>query len=296
MISPPTALHLIKELKPGTIPFDIFDRKGVLMFSKGMLIEEDKVTKLMDIGVFRASVAQHDHIRLPLGEDEGAKDAGSGVTRPKGELITEFPDTCVNTGEFLILSSSTAIGGRVKIYGKVGKDALLVAIPVSEGKYVAVKETTVFEAKYFNGEDIYNFNAEIIDVVWSPIALMVIKYPKHITKLKVRGSKRADVSIIGTIKLKSNTTSKACRIVNLSEGGAQIESKAFTCEPSAMTELSFSMEFDGEKQVVSLTAECMRCDESGTEGIKSIGLKFKDNTLVDRLFLASYMSSMAYPK
>lgn len=278
-------LVLVKDLPSGVLPFDVFDRKGSLMFSKGSEIEPGKVEKLLEIGTFR-KIAD---IKLPFDSSSENDPKKSDIPKPKGELIHQFPEGCINISDTINLEASDGAKYSVKVLGRYLKEGILTSIPKIDDKFVAVRESNVYQAKYFNGEDIYNFNVEVIDIIWSPIPILVLKYPKQISRIKVRGSKRIDVAIIGTIS--DYSESRSCKIVNLSEGGALIESRAFSCELGDQLELSFPIELEGEKQLVTFKAECTRSEKT-PEGVNSIGMRFENNQLITKVFLKLYLKTI----
>lgn len=185
----------------------------------------------------------------------------------------------------IVLEDSSHTKYAVKVIGALDKEAIIVEFPKVSEKLAFIKENITMSCKLFNGETYLLFNALVLDTIYNPVPLLVLSYPRSATEIKIRKSKRKELSIIGAVTSKESHAIP-CKIVDLSEGGCLFHSKFTDLEVGSDISISFSAKIKGDSAIISLTAKCLRVDLN----TNMVGAKFERLSMETKALLSYFIA------
>lgn len=275
----------------------VFDANGVLLLRAGMVIESrGQLEKLFSQGLFLDSLAFHD---LQSNSDKRSKKNSEEKNREAGpqtiDALAQQITVNLQIGDAIQLkplSENSSDAYFVKYLGGMDKRSIICTLPIVDDKVVFIKESAGFSVNLFSGRNVYTFTSVAEAVFSRPYPHMHLKYPRQVTMTQVRRSPRVKASIITSIANLSAEAKASGRIVDMSMGGALLESPASIAEIGDTVECTFKVGIGGSeayfviKGIIRSRRETM--GKSG-EAAFQFGIEFGEIAFQEKILLQNYI-------
>lgn len=265
------------------LPWAIYDENGMLLLNQGMApASQAQIDAMLERGLYRrAGAGSHPKPARPSIPPMGLGPREGETIKPAGDPIP-FDELAMQPGDMLQLHSALEVVSDDMLAGLIGylKDrAIVISTPVVSGKYVLVKEGTIFNIKTFTGTSLYTFRTRVLASYIQPMPHLHLEYPKLVYETKVRKALRAIVNVPGTLHDPLSDKNIDVQVKDLSVGGAKVVlPERIACETNSRFVLSFKVKIGEDVEESVVADSTMRCLESRLEKdtqVHTMGLQFK---------------------
>jgi c-di-GMP-binding flagellar brake protein YcgR len=217
------------------LPFPVYDFLGQLLMNEGTVVStEQQLEKLFERGLYLNKTYYKKlkaEQRKAGNPDDTTDKEKEPETEPEQKLV-DLPLKTIKLGESIQISpladNSNSIKYIVKFLGGLEKNSIICSAPIVDDKLVFIKEHTGFLVRLFSGKDVYNFTSIVSAVFNKPFPHIHLKFPSGVYSKVLRKNQRVQTSIICSLTNNSagkyKDTKSAGRIIDISLGGAMIES------------------------------------------------------------------------
>jgi c-di-GMP-binding flagellar brake protein YcgR len=309
MSNPPNKKDAVQPLPKGLvrvgepIKHPIYDQHGKLLLQVGTIVSsESQLEKLYERGLY-LNIPQEEHVSEP--ESAPSNSAHENTERkttekPETGKLTDLSLNGINIGESLqitpLADESANTRYLIKYLGGLDKKSLICTLPEVNERIVYVKEHSGFKVQLFSGKDVYSFTTIVEAVYNRPYPHMHLKFPRDVYSKNLRKNQRIQANIITSLLNKNpgaeENKKTAGRIVDLSLGGAMVESIKTAGQVNDELECSFKIAIDGDEAflvVPSVIRNIMEASDAKNQPIFKHGLQFKDMSFQDRIILQSFI-------
>jgi hypothetical protein len=276
------------------LPFPVYDRDGHLLLRSGFVIETEKQFELLsENGLFK-----DEKRRIPLVAVKPFRDYATPEPTPTEPARG-------NRHDLTFESLDVAIGARLQVervgderrytsalIGYIPKVSVIIRTPSSDGGIVLFREGESVIVRAFSGTSAFAFTAIIIGVRYTPETYLHLKYPKHVEGAAVRQQKRVEVGLIATATRRTEGVvheGVASRVLDLSVGGAQLQTKVTLGSPGDRLEVGFRLPTPEGDATLALEAE-IRSSSLDAEGRYCHGVRFLVLEPMQSLALRGYVA------
>lgn len=155
---------------------------------------------------------------------------------------------------------------NVRIIGLLRGKSILVTTPVMDGKVLFVRDGQTFLVRAFSGVNACGFRTQVLKSAMTPYPYLHLNYPQSVRAMRIRKAMRATVDIIVAIYDREGGSLIASgRMVDLSIGGARVQSNKTPGAIGQTLYLSFKVELDGIEELVSIPATIRSASEEMDE-------------------------------
>jgi len=198
------------------LPWQIFDRYGYTVFSRGEVVAERKLLEnLIADGLLR------DMDMLPQADDapdwlEIENLAPSEMFPPQG-----IKPQIWERVQLRLLGRDAQAYYTARLIGYIKDKSILVATPEHAGQRIDLAEGEMVEVRMLTGGNIYVFQSAIQRLCISPVHYLHLEYPARVRMQKLRRSPWARVDLAALITA-AQGREEFGHILNLSPDGAQL--------------------------------------------------------------------------
>lgn len=282
------------------LPFPVYDREGQLLLREGYVIESMRQFEaLSESGVFRRNGSGDAMIPLVgvrRAERHGPSTSGAEPPPAPDAHDLSFESLALPVGSKLQLERIGHDERRytTRLIGYVHGVSVLVETPLADGGIVMFREGESCIARAFSGTEAFAFTTIVVSVRYAPDAYLHLSYPKRVAGTSVRKQRRVDVRLIATVTHASATGSVTTpsRVVDLSAGGAQIESRIALGKTGDVIEIAFRLPAPSGEATFSLDAE-IRSIHPADDAHMLHGIHFLDVQPLEALALVGYVARPA---
>ncbi|MFM9835225.1 MAG: flagellar brake protein [Methylophilaceae bacterium] len=283
------------------IEYPVYDSHGQLLMQVGTVVTtESQLEKLYARGLYlnlkTIEFIKTSHSKNTISADAVKKDD----SQTEGEMLVELNLKTINIGESMQVSpltdDSNSIKYFIKYLGGLDKNSIICSLPQIDEKTVYIKEHSGFAVRLFSGKIVYRFTTIASAVFNKPYPHMHLKFPREVYANKLRKNQRISTSIITSLINKNpgdyENIKSAGRIVDLSLGGAMIESVKMAGNVNDEIECTFKITIDGNEMVYAIPSVVRNILETtGAEDKKMFkhGIQFKEIEFRDKVMLQSYI-------
>lgn len=166
----------------------------------------------------------------------------------------------------------------VRIIGVMKPKSLLVTAPMLDGKLVFVREGQPYLVRAFSGLNVCAFKTRVLKSQYMPFAYLHLFYPESVQLMRIRKAIRARVNLISAIyDRKGGNQVGAGLIVDLSVGGAKIQSHTIDAYKGQSIFMAFKVKLDDLEEIIETRAIIRSIGEEEDEtGCKAdvLGVQF----------------------
>jgi c-di-GMP-binding flagellar brake protein YcgR len=283
------------------IAYPVYDSQGQLLMQVGTIVTtESQLEKLYARGLFldlkTIEIIKTSKTKNSDMSSEAKKDDGV----PEGEMLVELSLKTINIGESVQISpltdESNSIKYLVKYLGGLDKNSIICTLPIVDDKTYYIKEHSGFAVRLFSGKIMYRFTTIVSAVLNRPYPHMHLKFPREVFANKLRKNQRINTNIITSLLNKNpgefENVKSAGRIVDMSLGGAMVESLRIAGSINDEIECTFKITIDGNEVVFAIHSILRNIIEvTGSEGKKTYkhGLQFLEIEFRDKIMLQSFI-------
>lgn len=177
----------------------------------------------------------------------------------------------------------------VHIIGVMKPKSVLVTAPMIDGKLIFVREAQPFLVRAFSGLNVCAFKSRVLKAQHTPFPYLHLSYPDVVQIMRIRKAVRARVQVITAIyDREGGRQIGAGRIVDLSVGGAKIQSPSAIGAKDQEVFLAFKVKLDDMEEIIE-TAAVVRAitqedDEDGCK-VTALGVQFGELQPQQRLLI-----------
>jgi c-di-GMP-binding flagellar brake protein YcgR len=286
------------------IAYPVYDVHGRLLLQAGMVVEtEAQLEKLyangmyLDTGMVERRRAPRKSPTVKSFESDSIKvDAPDSAA----EVLLELPFKSLKLGETLQISPLNDDAGGLRYFtkymGGLDKKSLMCTLPEAEGKVLYVKENSGFVVRLFSGKYVYRFNTMVESVSSRPYPHMHLKFPREVYSKQLRKNQRVTVSISASVLHKGTHEAEnfkiAGSIIDLSLGGALIETNKLAGEIGDVLECDFKVNWDSGEALFSIPGVLRNISDnakSDSRNLYRIGIQFGEIEFQQKLMLQNYI-------
>lgn len=206
------------------LPWAVYDADKNLLLRPGDVIRtRPQFESLFKKGLYR----------LPKSASATANE--SGLAMPMLNKVEDastintfdFDEANLPVGSRLQLQSNTEQNPErhtAKYLGHLKGLSLMVSTPVVDGKVLLMREGQSFIVRAFTGKTAFGFTASVLRVCSTPTPYLHLSYPKQLSGVEIRSTKRLEVNIIANVQAYEPESAESCPclIVNVSPSGALV--------------------------------------------------------------------------
>ena len=283
------------------LPFPVYDFLGQLLMNEGTVVStEQQLEKLFERGLY-LNKTYYKKLRSEQrqADDSENKKDKEKESEPEQKLI-DLPLKTINLGESMQISplsdSSNSIKYIVKFLGGLEKNSIICSAPIVDEKLVFIKEHTGFLVRLFSGKDVYNFTTIVSAVFNKPYPHIHLKFPSGVYSKVLRKNQRVQTSVI--CSLTNNSTGKfkgiksAGRIIDISLGGAMIESNSVSGDVEDELECTFKLKLEDTEiffSIPSVLRNIVEPSKSDDSQKYKQGIQFKAIPFQEKSMLQNYI-------
>lgn len=265
------------------LPWAVYDANHVLLLNKGVVVSSEfQLQTLIEKGLYREgrprSVIPS---RASSGETSEQAEQDEGIDLP-------FERVRLSPGDVIQLQAEgMAEHSNVRVIGMLRGKSLLVTHPVIDDKLIYVREGQGFLVRAFSGVYVCAFHTHVLKAPLTPYPYLHLSYPTSVHAVRLRKSMRAPVDIIVAIYAQEGGELIASgRIIDLSVGGAKLQSPVHFGDKGSRVFLSFKVKLDEIEEIITAPAYIRslneEIDDKGKR-VKVAGLQFGELTPPQRL-------------
>ena len=143
----------------------------------------------------------------------------------------------------------------VRVIGVMKPLSVLVTAPVIDGKLIFVREAQPFLVRAFSGLNVCAFKSKVLKAHHTPFPYLHLAYPESVQIMRIRKAVRAQVQLIVAVNdPASDRQIAAGRIVDLSVGGARVQTPAAFGDKDEPVSLSFKVKLDDIEEYIQTLA------------------------------------------
>jgi c-di-GMP-binding flagellar brake protein YcgR len=177
----------------------------------------------------------------------------------------------------------------VRIIGVMKPKSVLVTAPVIDGRLIFVRDAQPFLVRAFSGLNVCAFKSRVLKAQHVPFPYLHLAYPDSVQIMRIRKAVRARVQVITAIyDQPGGKQIGAGRIVDLSVGGARIQSPNVTVAKDQTIFLAFKIKLDDIEEIVE-TAAAVRAvtreDDDDGRKVTALGIQFEELQPQHRLII-----------
>lgn len=177
----------------------------------------------------------------------------------------------------------------VRIIGVMKPKSVLATAPMIDGKLIFVRDGQPFLVRAFSGLNVCAFKSKVLKGQHTPFPYLHLAYPDSVQIMRIRKAVRARVQIIAAIyDREGGKQIGAGRIVDLSVGGAKIQSPGVVGVKDQEIFLAFKIKLDDIEEIVE-TAGTIRSigqeDDDDGRKVAVLGIQFEDLQAQQRLLI-----------
>lgn len=285
------------------IEYPIYDEHGKLLMQIGTIVATEKQLESLYLRGLYMDIKSTDILYENMREGKTSKEPASpqkSQQAPEAETLVNFSLNTIKFGESIHISPLSDESGQskftVRYLGGLDKKSIICTLPVLDEKMVYIKENSGFSAVVFSGKNIYKFST-LVEVTYSrPYPHMHLKFPLNVYGNQIRKNQRVSTSIIVSMLNKSagdnHNVKTAGRIVDLSLGGAMIESSKPAGTVGDPLECAFKISMDGDEAVFTINSTLRNIIDTIGENAKPMfkhGVSFEQISFQDKAVLQSYI-------
>jgi c-di-GMP-binding flagellar brake protein YcgR len=177
----------------------------------------------------------------------------------------------------------------VRIIGVMKPKSVLVTAPMIDGKLIFVRDGQPFLVRAFSGLNVCAFKSKVLKAHHTPFPYLHLSYPETVQLMRIRKAVRARVQIITAIyDQEGGKQIGAGRIVDLSVGGAKIQSPTAVDIKSQQAFLAFKIKLDDIEEIIHTQALVRSVSEEEDEDgrkITALGVQFESLEQQQRLLI-----------
>ncbi len=285
------------------IEYPIYDASGQLLMQVGTIVStESQLEKLYARGLY-LNLKSVEIIRskklertAKLDGEETKKDND----QPEGETLVDLSLDEINLGESMQISLLTddtnSTKYLIKYLGGLDKKSIICTLPLVDDKVYYVKEHSGLLVQLFSGKDVYRFTTVVEAVYNRPYPHMHLKFPRDAYTKKLRKNQRIQTNIITSLINKNpgdfENTKSAGRIVDISLGGAMVESTKVAGINNDEIECTFKITINGEEALFAIPSILRSVTEvinSNNTKIYKHGIQFKEIAFEEKAILQNFI-------
>lgn len=186
---------------------------------------------------------------------------------------------------------ASGLGERlaVRVVGMLRPVSLLVTAPAADGRLVPVREQQPFLVRAVSSLNVCAFRTVVLKVQHAPFPYLHLDYPESVKLMRIRKAIRAKVQMDAAIHESDGGPPLAAgRILDISAGGARVQSGVSLGEKGRKVFMSFTVRLDDiEERVVVPAVICSTAEEGCDEGNRAwmAGVQFADLSQQSRLLI-----------
>ncbi|MBE9610368.1 flagellar brake protein [Chitinilyticum piscinae] len=284
------------------LPYPVYDRQRHLLIAAGDVIQNEKqVEVLLKLGVFRnpqwsglrsSPPAGGARVHRDTDEQQEVATAKAAPARATAKTLNQtklLPGMVVH-----VQSAGDALKPKaaVKLIGWLEKTAVLVSATGANGAVLPFRDDEVLQFKAIAGKDIISFFAPVMKMSYTPYPLLHLAWPEQVQIHQLRKSLRVNTRLIASVSnaRRGDAPSASARMINLSAGGAMLESRDLLGEKGDELLLGLRIPAAGESHTLSVRALIRNIHEAEVshEG-QGYGLEFVELPMAERLILEHYI-------
>lgn len=177
----------------------------------------------------------------------------------------------------------------VRIIGLMKPRSVLVTAPMIDGKLIFVRDGQPFLVRTFSGLNVCAFKSKVLKAQHTPFPYLHLSYPDTVQLMRIRKAVRARVQVIAAVYDKAGGKQiGAGRIVDLSVGGAKMQSPSLSVAKDQAVFLAFKVKLDDIEEIIETPAVIRSAtEEESEEGGKVMvfGLQFTELQQPQRLMI-----------
>lgn len=268
------------------LPWQLYDSYGYTLFARGEIVSHRCLLEnLLDDGLLR------DVDALPPAKEEAEwveyKDLPPSQTFPPHGIKPQIWERV----QLRLLERDFQAYHYAYLIGYIKGQSILITMPVEEGQRVILSDGEKMEVRMVTGSNIYIFQSTILRVCISPSHYLHLTYPTSIRAQKLRHSPWARVDL-NTSVTNAQGVQELARIVNLSQGGAQLHIPGMLGKENDSLRITFRASVDGLETTLALDASIqhVRPAKSGQnwgQQFMEYGVEFRNLSTPDALWLSS---------
>ncbi len=281
------------------LKFPVYDAHGQLLMQIGTVVSsEDQLERLYDRGLYLNKKTSSQLLASKKSADTSNDKKAKEEQTESAPVLVSLPLQSVNIGTPIQISplsdNTNSTKYRVKFLGGLEKSSIICTAPTIDEKSVFIKEHSGFSVQIFSGKEVYNFITTASAVLHKPFPHIHLKYPQGVYSKNIRNNQRVESSIIcSLVNHSANETSKSAgKIVDISLGGAMVESNTIAGEIKDEIECIFKLALDDTETLLSLPCVLRNVIEPKEDDDKqkySHGIQFKEIPFLEKAILQNYI-------
>ncbi len=305
MISPKDVRPIPQGLLEIGIPLrhPIYDKHGNLLMQIGTTIESEKQLENLYLRGLYMDIKETDFFYEKTEKEKSIKAPNSEKKishQNQAETLVDFSSGHIKIGDIIQINPLSNDFGQVKFsvkyLGGLDKKSIICTLPELDEKIVYIKENSGLAAVAFSGKNIYKFSTVVEATFTRPYPHMHLKFPLNVYGNQIRKNQRINTNIIVSLLNLSagenHQAKTAGRMVDLSLGGAMIESSKPAGIVGDQLECAFKISMDGGEAVFALNTTLRNVNDITSEQIKPMfkqGISFEHLNFQDKAVLQSYI-------
>lgn len=260
------------------LPWRIYDHDGYIALARGAIVSNrEQLEALQPRGLLR-----------DLDAPEQAQETGD-IADEASVATDSFPPAGIKPqiGErvqFRLLNRDLQIYYTARLIGYIHQRSVLLTTPLVNGNPLILADGEQIEVRMVTGNNIYAFRAPIQRVCVSPVHYLHLDYPAEVRMQSLRRSPWASVNLSATAAIAEQR--EVVRIINLSPGGAQLQTTTKLGATGTGLRLAFPAEMDGLKTTLDIEATVLHAPagETGSDSYE-YSIAFGNLSTADALWL-----------
>jgi c-di-GMP-binding flagellar brake protein YcgR len=182
----------------------------------------------------------------------------------------------------------------VRLIGYLAGKGVIVTPPSMTGEFVMIREWDGFSVKFFSGMSAYTFDASAIKQTLVPYPMLHLTYPRLVRFQQIRQKLRLELELIAVAHDENRKLAASVKIVDLSSGGARLNSKTPLGEVGSGFWLKFQLNVEGIEVLMELKTLVRKAAPANDElGSLTYGVSFHDVPEDMQLALAAFVTNAA---
>lgn len=257
------------------LPWEVTDSSSKVIFERGHVIDnQPMLEQLLKLGLFR-----------PASEARTETETGRQGERTTTSL-TQIQLAPGDLVQLQTLNSQQTERYQVRMIGFHAPHSLLVTAPTHGGKLAFVREGQQFLVRGFVGKDAVAYKTRVLKSNLAPFPYLHLAYPDSVQSMRIRSSARVAVELITSVNRGGKQIASA-RMLDLSVGGAKLQSKQAFAEPDEQVELAFRINPAGLDIYLKVQSRIRMVNRDETSGQIATGVEFIELSEQNRLYLTN---------
>lgn len=289
-----------QDLKVGEpIQYPIYDGGHKLLLREGQVIHSEKqLDNLFTLGLFqnpnwhKPTSPAGGREKVDVTAAEGGGEAPAAYSAPVRQK--NLAQLKLQPGNQLFLESPgdpSRPRFPVKLIGFQERGSIIVSALSPQGAVLPFREGDAFTAKTTAAQDVVVFQTSVSKICFVPYPYLHLSYPSQIQVMQLRKAQRVQTRLIASSSNQQQSTLNKIPVViiNLSAGGALLESKSLLGRVGEMLMLTFKVETLGQDYYLAISTVIRSRKPAEGDSPEQYGLQFNTLPIQDQLVLENYI-------